>query len=187
MNNPGREIVSNSNQNVLKLVEISILLNSYDDIFSDFDPSEYSERILSDDFIIQANKFSKDKNGHKMSLNLLLPVSARNEQDEKIITKRLHAHFKDTYQLLKNELKKSNQKGILLTAIGASLMILASYLSYLKMQKYPVHLLLVLSEPAGWFLLWAGLDHLVYQSKNKKKEFEFYSKMAKSEIKFLTY
>ena len=37
-------------QALLELAEISILLDSYDDIFSDFDPSPYSERTLSDDY-----------------------------------------------------------------------------------------------------------------------------------------
>lgn len=187
MNNKTEEVNPDAKQSLLKLAEISILLNSYNDIFSAFDPSEYSERTLSDDFIIQSKNFSKNKDGHKMSLKLLLPVSARNEQDEKIIIKRLHSHFKDTYQQVASEVKKTKKKGIILTVIGIVLMITASYLSFMKPERYHVHFLIVLFEPAGWFLLWAGLDHLVYQSKSTKKDFAFYSKMTKSEIKFLTY
>ncbi len=58
MNNKTEEVNLDSKQSMLKLTEISILLNSYNDIFSAFDPSEYSERNLSDDFIIQAKKYS---------------------------------------------------------------------------------------------------------------------------------
>jgi len=174
-------------QSLLKLAEVSILLDSYNDIFSDFDPSAYSERTLSDDFIIQTKKFSKNKGGHKMSLKLLLPASVRNEQDEKVIIKRLHSHFKDSYQQLESEVRKTNRKGIILTIIGLVLMTIASYLSFMKVEKYHIHFLLVLFEPAGWFLLWAGLDHLVYSSKDAKKDLNFYSKMTTSEIKFLTY
>lgn len=187
MDKNAEEISKTNTPSLLELTEISIWLDSYDDIFSDFDPSPYSERLLSDDFLTQAIKFSKNKGGHKMTLNLLLPASIRNEPNEKTIIKRLHSHFRDTYLQLKSEIKKSNQKGIILVLIGTALMITASYLSFMKRQEYSLHLLLVLFEPAGWFLLWAGLDHLVYQSKASKKEFEFYSKMAKSEIKFLTY
>lgn len=185
--NKVEEIKPVPKQSLLKLAEISILLDSYNDIFSDFDPSPYSERILSDDFIAQAKKFSKDKDSHKMSLKLLLPASSRNEQDEKVIVKRLHAHFKDAYEHVENDVRKTNRKGILLTVIGIALMITASYLSFIKAERYHVHFLLVLFEPAGWFLLWAGLDHLVYLSKSTKKDFDFYSKMTKAEIKFLTY
>lgn len=171
----------------MAFTEISIWLDSYDDIFSDFDPSPYAERTLSDDFITQAIKFSKNKSGRKMMLNLLVPASIRNEQSEKIVIKRMHAHFKETYQQLKDDISKTTKKGLFLIFIGMALMIVASYLSFLKEQKYIIHVLLVLVEPAGWFLLWSGLDHIVYQSKASKKEFEFYSKMAKADIKFLTY
>ena len=62
----------------LKLAEVSILLDSYDDIFSDFDPSEYSERALSDDFCIQAKKHSRNEIGNKMTLRVLLKTCFMN-------------------------------------------------------------------------------------------------------------
>lgn len=185
--NTQQEINPVPKQSMLKVTEINILLNSYNDIFSDFDPSEYSERTLSDDFIIQAKIFSKSKDGNKMSLKLLLPASVRNEQDEKIIIKRLHSHFKDAYQQVANEVKKTKRKGITFTVIGIALMLTASYLSFMKAEQYHIHFLLVLFEPAGWFLLWIGLEHLVYSSKETKKDLDFYSKMTKTEIKFFTY
>ena len=176
-----------SKQSLLKLAEISILLSSYNDIFSSFDPSEYSERTLSDDFIMQAKSFSKSKDGNKMSLKLLLPAVARNEKDEIIIIKRLHSHFKDAHQQVASDVRQTKKKGIILTMIGVGLMVTASYLSYMKREEYHFHFLIVILEPAGWFLLWTGLDHLVYSSKERKKDLEFYSKMTKSEIEFFTY
>lgn len=181
------ELTAQPGQSIVELAEVSILLDSYDDIFSDFDPSSYSARALSDDFIIQAKKFSISKSGNKMSLRLLLPANKRNEQEEKMIVKRLHSHFKAVRQQLEIEVRKTNTRGVILTLIGITIMIVASYISFKKPEKYPVHLLLVLFEPAGWFLLWAGLDHLVYSSKETKKDLNFYAKMAKSEIKFFTY
>ena len=112
---------------------------------------------------------------------------AANEQDEKVIIKRLHAHFKDAYQQVQSDVRKTKRKGIILTVIGIVLMITASYLSYMKPEQYHLHFLIVLFEPAGWFLLWAGLDHLVYQSKSTKKDFDFFSKMTKSDINIFTY
>lgn len=187
MDKKPEEIKSTRTETLLKLGEISILLDSYSDIFSDFDPSPYAERSLSDDFIIQAKKFSKDKSGHKISLRLLMPSAARREEDEKLIIKRLHSHFKEAYHQTKTEVKEANRKGIILILTGTALMITASYLSFMKAEKYFIHFLLVLFEPAGWFLLWMGLDHLVYFSKSSKKELDFYSKMSKVEIKFVPY
>jgi hypothetical protein len=174
-------------QSLLELAEVSILLDSYDDIFSDFDPSAYSERTLSDDFIIQAKKFYRNKSGNKMSLRLLLPENKRKEQEEKVIVKRLHSYFKSVHQALESEVKKANIRGLIFTLTGAIIMIAASYISFMKSEKYHVHFLLVLFEPAGWFLLWTGFEHLANSSKETKKDIDFYSKMTKSEIKFFTY
>jgi hypothetical protein len=181
------EISTVPKQSLLELAEISILLDSYDDIFSDFDPSPYSERTLSDDFIVQSKKLSRNKSGNEMSLKLLLPANKRNEQEEKGIVKRLHSYFRSVHQQLEAEVSKTNKRGLILTLIGILTMLAASYISFMKIQKFHIHFLLVLFEPAGWFLLWAGLDHLVYSSKETKKELEFYAKMTKSEIKFFTY
>lgn len=186
MNQFTEEINPVSKQSLLKHAEINILLSSYNDIFSDFDPSAYAERTLSDDFIIQAKKISKNKSGKTMSLRLLLPANKRNEQDEKVIVERLHSYFKNVHQQLVSEVRKINIRGLILTLTGTVIMIAASYISFIKPEKYPVHLLLVLFEPAGWFLLWFGLDHLVYSSKEPKKELDFYNRMTKSEIKFFT-
>ena len=82
---------------------------------------------------------------------------------------------------------KTKRKGMIFTAIGIILMLTASYLSFMQPERFHIHFLLVLFEPAGWFLLWAGLDHLVYSSKESKKDLNFYSKMTKSEINFSTY
>lgn len=83
MNKMTKEINPDSGHPLMKLTEINILLSSYSDIFSDFDPSAYSERTLSDDFIIQTKKISKNKSGKTMSLRLLLPANKRNEKDKK--------------------------------------------------------------------------------------------------------
>jgi hypothetical protein len=174
-------------QSLHELGEISIMIDSYDNIFSDFDPSPFSERTLSDDFITQSKKISKNKSGKKIGLNLLLPKDKRNDADEKIIIKRLHSYFKGVQQELIFEVSKVNKRGFYFSITGIILMLAASYISYLDAQKFLTHLLLVMFEPAGWFLLWSGLDHLVYSSKETKKDLDFYSKMTKCEIKFTTY
>ena len=63
----------NLNERLPKQGEINILLNSYNDIFSHFDPSPYTERILSDDFIMTVKSVSKNKTGMNVILRLNLP------------------------------------------------------------------------------------------------------------------
>ena len=184
---PHRVVNPAQQQSLRKLAKGGILLDSYDDIFSEFDPSPYSERTISDDFIIQAKRVSRNKSGNKMSLRLLLPANKRKEQEENMIVKRLHSYFKSVHQGLKSEVQKANIRGLLLTLIGTIVLIAASSISFMKPEKYYVHLMLVLFEPAGWFLLWAGFDHFVNSSKETKKDIDLYAKMIKTEIMFLAY
>ena len=51
------EMSGESKHSLLKLAEISILLDSYDSIFYDFDLSPYSERTLSDDWLLEVIKY----------------------------------------------------------------------------------------------------------------------------------
>lgn len=168
-------------------IDINIWLDSYNDMFSDFDPSPYSKRTISDDFISQVRKVVKDRYRKKMNLILLLPESARNKKDEQIISEHIHNYFKTNNHQLLEEKRKINQKGLMLTLIGIILMLMASYLSFLKSESYVTHVLLILFEPAGWFMIWMGLDQLVNYSSSKRKELVFYAHMAETTIKFGTY
>ena len=48
-----KEHVINNPVSSPKEGNVSLVLESYNDIFSDFDPRNYSERALSDDFLIE--------------------------------------------------------------------------------------------------------------------------------------
>src|SRR4051812_46940136 len=82
------------NKELLRKAELSIWLDTYDDIFSDFDPRPYSERALSDDFINEARKMVREKPTGTIELKLLMPSELRNNETENIIINSLHSHFK---------------------------------------------------------------------------------------------
>lgn len=162
-------------------------LDSYNDIFSDFDPRPFQERMLSDDFIAEAKKACKEKSTAIRTFSLLLPQSVRNETDEKHIAARLSIYFNHAYQQIHAEAEEVKRKGIYFILTGISLMLIASYISFLKSDKYYVHIMLVLFEPAGWFMLWAGLDHLIYSLQKTKSDLKFYSTMANAQFDFASY
>lgn len=171
----------------MKPSEVSMWLDSYNDIFSDFDSRPFQQRMLSDDFLAEAKKAFKEKNVVIRTFKLLLPVAIRNEQDEKRIATRLSDYFNHAYRQLRAEASEIKRKGLYFVITGIALMLVASYVSFLKSEKYYVHILLVLFEPAGWFMLWAGLDHLVYSSQKIKNDLKFYSSMAHAQFDFASY
>ena len=47
--------------------------------------------------------------------------------------------------------------------------------------------IVTLLEPAGWFLMFYGFDNAFYGEKQKKPELEFYEKMSKADVSFISY
>ncbi len=162
---------------------VSLWLNSYDDLFSDFDHRNYDVRAISDDFLVEAKKFTSIKSG-KLQLRFHLPIIKRKKEVELLIRKRLQNHFKRHYLLLNDEKKEKVKRGILLTVLGLTLMVGASALS-IYTTNFWGKILIIIFEPGGWFLTWMGLDQVFFEGH--KEDYTFYDKMNKCEIEFHTY
>ena len=175
-----------SERKLLRLSEISLQLDTYDDIFSDFDARPYSNRALSDDFLIESKKASKDKPSGGIELKFLMPTRERNSQNEILIKKRLHEHFTKHYIILKEEVINLKKKGIIMALAGVFMIFIATYLFSIN-QSWPIKFLEVLLEPAGWFTAWTGLEDIYYTGRELKRNLDFYEKMSKAEINFLSY
>src|SRR3989344_7409018 len=109
-------------QKLLKMSEISLWLDHYDDIFSDFDPRPYSQRALSIDFLDEVKRASKDKPLEALELKFLVPKDKREVSREFIIKKRLRDHFKKHIDLLSKEKKDTINQGAIFIALGTVLM-----------------------------------------------------------------
>lgn len=166
---------------------ISLWIDSYSDIFSDFDPRSFSERAISDDFIGQVKKVSKETTERISVLRLLVPEGTQREDHEKIIRKRLQRYFENMHEQLQTEDKKIKIKSISFFISGIILMVLASYISYLNMTGFHINLLHVLFEPGGWFLFWTGLDTWLTFSKSRQSEVQFYNRMMNIHVDFSSY
>lgn len=173
---------------LVNLSKVSIILDSYDDIFSDFDPRHYSEKSFSDDFINETKKVKSGKNADNVSLQLLMPEKLRDKSNEEIIISRMHNHFKKHYYLLKDEIKYMRIKGFIWLLTGFIISSTAAYISLININKiYILHFLMVMLEPAGWFLCWNGLDQLFLAPGRKQSELDFFDFMSCCEINFVSY
>jgi hypothetical protein len=161
------------------LEEISLRLEHYDDIFSDFDIRPYAKRALSVDFLDEIRRAVRDKNGHGIELLLHVPERDRDKLQEIIINERLASHFKRHHHLLLDEKHRMLKLGFGMVALGVVFMILATLIIF----KDPAHsiflsFLVVFLEPAAWFLLWEGMDQVIFNSKKINPELDFYRKMS---------
>ena len=177
------EIRQKEIQDLLAKSEISLILDSYDDIFSDFDPRPYSERALSDDFLNESRKAARDKQ-RTVELKFLIPASLRNLSVEAKIRRRLKEHFKKHHSELQKEASSVVRRGIGLSATGFVFMIIATYLYDFDNTYFLITFVRTLFEPAGWFMMWYGLDQIFYTKNEHRQELEFYAKMSSADITF---
>ena len=164
---------------------IALILDSYDDIFSDFDPRPYSQKALSDDFLAECRRASRDKQEAGLELRLFLPKDKRLLSEEMMIRRRLKNHFEKHYIEKVTDLKAIKKRGLLWVLIGAISLLISTSIE--KYQNFLIDFLFIVSQPAGWFLMWSGLEEIFIDPRDKKPELEFYKKLAKAKITFYSY
>ncbi len=117
----------------------------------------------------------------------LFPENVRNKKDEIKINLRLQDFFNFQANFLKKQIRKKIKQGIYLTFTGIFFLIIAGYISFSNPNIFYIHLILIVSEPAGWFLLWTGLEKLFNSTIRIKAELQFYSKITQTTINFSSY
>ncbi|MCX8147609.1 MAG: hypothetical protein N3D84_04030 [Candidatus Woesearchaeota archaeon] len=174
-------------QKFLRMSEISVILDSYDDIFTDFDPRPYIHRGLSDDFLKEIKNASREKSTGEIELKLLIPKDKRKSSDEILIRKRLREHFRKHLAMVDNERKDIIKKGFAFVISGIIFMFFATYLQFKDIGTFFSSFFIILLEPAGWFSFWEGLNLIIFKSKEKKPDLDFYTKMKNAEVIFVPY
>jgi len=180
-------------QKLLQLSEVSIILRNYDDLFSDFDPRLYDRRSLSDDFLTEIRRATKEKKGGVVEINFLIPTELRKNEKEAVIRKRVKEHFKRHHDLVQKEISMVRKQGVQLSVIGFALAIIGAVFMVPGESNPDViaqtvqKVLLVLVEPASWFTIWTGFDKIFTTWKTLEPDLDFYKKMAHAEINFTGY
>src|SRR3989344_2509529 len=122
---------------LLKASEISIHIDHYDDIFSDFDSRPYSIRALSDDFLLEVRKAAHVKPSGELELRFIIPKKMQNGDHESLVRKRLKDYFKKHGDLIKKEIRKIRLHGLKFIIIGAACSVSAAYLLYSPLFELP--------------------------------------------------
>lgn len=171
-----------------QIFQVSLWLDNYDDIFSDFDPRHYSQRALSDDFLLEAKKATRETATGRIELKFLIPENQRKLELEGVIKKRLRAHFKKHYFQQQEQRNEIIRQGAAYIALGFILMFLTTTILFWNLNtNFILTLISVIAEPAGWFLLWEGLNLVIFRSKEKNPDLDFYRKMSNCSIYFQSY
>lgn len=183
------EEIKEREREIVAMSEVSLVIDNYDEIFSSFDPRPFSQRALSVDFLDEARRATRELRDDAFQLRFLLPAEERRLERESIIRRRLKEHFKKHHDLLEKDRKEVVRQGILFLAFGFLCMFLGAFVLFHYGHNVSLlkEILVVVFQPAGWFLFWEGLDLIIFSAKEKKPDLEFYRKMTKAEIIFMHY
>lgn len=166
------------------MAELSLWLDHYNDIYSDFDSRHYLKRRVSEDFLYELRHALKNREEKIHELLLFLPEKSRNENHEKDIVENLKQFFKTRYQTQAGRCRTKFNRGVLFGLIGITIMVINSFLVFKSFDSWPVVAIGVVFEPAGWFLLWASFDFIFNDWKEMKNEREFFRELSAINIHF---
>lgn len=169
----------------LQQANISLVIDTYDDIFSDFDPRPFSERALSDDFLLECKNAAHDKGGG-LELVFSVPRDKRSINDEFKIRKRLREHFKKHSLEKEDEMSGIKKEGLLWVFLGVVVMFVVLF-GFVKTTSVLLQSILTVLEVPSWFLIWEGMGKLFFESKKLIPDYGFYKKMSSAVITFRSY
>lgn len=167
--------------------DISIWVDKYGDLFSDYDSRDFTERALSDDFIMEVRKLVRELPSEKIEIKFNLMEEPSNPETEAIIIKNIHEHFAYYADVVQKEMNQIFRNGCLMCAGGFGLIVSLAFLSSMATESSFINGSHLALEPIGWFLAWTGLDMVFQQSKKEQETIDFNLKMTRAEITFMSF
>lgn len=172
-------------QKIKSLKEISIVIDNWDDIFSDFDPRPPGERVLSEDFILELKKRYRETRKGIFIVIIHAPLSLKDETTEKKVVKQIKRHFKYRFLQRKKESKNLRIRGIAFVIMGICSLGFLTLITYYKFfSNLTIELLGIIFMPLGWFGIWEGFSKLVDTSPTFVKEMRLFNKLSSATYRF---
>jgi hypothetical protein len=153
-------------------------LDGYSDIYSDFDSRQYAKRRVSEDFIHELELSFLHKAGPIKEIVLQLPGKERDAAVEPVIAESLSNYFRKQERVYSESFRKKRRGAWLLVLSGVMIMTIGAFISLRITNVVLSQIMQILLEPAGWFMLWSGMDTFVYGLNKLKREAVFFRELA---------
>ncbi|HQP91265.1 MAG TPA: hypothetical protein PLU24_01155, partial [Candidatus Omnitrophota bacterium] len=151
--------IVNIEEHIRDIQEITIAIDSWDDVFSDFDPSPLESRILSEDFLSELKKRYRETQRGNFIITIYAPLSMKEETSERLVIKRLKQYFKFRHLSAQKEINDAMKKGVIFVVGGIIFLSFLTFLTYYKiLDTLAIELLSILIMPLGWFGIWEGFS-----------------------------
>lgn len=172
-------------EHIKDIQEITIAIDSWDDVFSDFDPSPIDQRILSEDFLSELKKRYRENQRGNFIITIYAPPSMKDDLTEKLVTKRLKQYFKFQHLAVSKEVTTAIRKGFIFVVGGVFALSVQTLLTYFQLlERLAIELMGIILMPLGWFGIWEGFSRLIEPAPFLKQEKEIFAKLSRASIKF---
>jgi len=165
--------------------EISIAIDKWDDIFSDFDPRPFNERMLSEDFLVELRKRYRETRKGSFIVTILAPMSLKDDIAAKTVIQRLKRHFRHRFLQRQKEIKRIRIRGVIFVIFGIcflGFLTLATYFRFFS--DLTIEILGIILMPLGWFGIWEGFSKVVDTSPIYIQEEILFNKLSKADYRF---
>lgn len=162
-------------------MEINIAIETYSDIFSDFDNRDFKVRALSKDFLEELHVRLR-RIGAKTELKIVfqIPASRRDRESERLIIERLRGFYIERRTHYERESRIARMRAVVYVSIGLLLMAAADLLvkRFTESSLFNDFLLI-----PSWFFVWSGFDILAKRGETRGKK-KYYDALALSATEF---
>lgn len=162
---------------------VNIWIDKYADVFSDFDTRPLNKRKLSNDFITEICKMVREEPTTKVELNFNILDDQKDVEVENIIISHMKTLFTNNQKAEKEVIKKTTQKGYMMTSLGFLIILVLAYVSSIAKGIFFINSLPVLIEPLAWFVTWTGLDH-IFKHYGNDNGLDINTRMLQAKISF---
>ncbi|MEA3328357.1 MAG: hypothetical protein U9Q08_01235 [Candidatus Omnitrophota bacterium] len=177
--------MAETKQRIKDIKEISIAIDTWDDIFSDFDPRLFNVRALSEDFITELKKRYRETRRGSFLITIYAPVSLKNETQEKTVILRLKRYFKHRAMQRQKEVSRIRRRGITFAILGVCSLGLLTLLTYFQLfNELTIEIIAIILMPLGWFGIWEGFSKIVDTSPKFIQEEMLFDKLSKAVYQF---
>jgi hypothetical protein len=161
-------------------MQIEIALDTYDDIFSDFDIRPYRERHFSKDFLEELKlRTVKLDTRSKLAILLLVPRKERARKDEKLIVRRLTHFSGERYLAYRKKNITIALEALVLGIVGLGFLFLGNALNRFASGMFRDFLLI-----PSWYFIWSALERFLGTQRELQKKLNYYKKLSGASVFF---
>jgi len=164
---------------------IPIWLDSYDDVFDDWDPSPFKMRDIEDEFLDFLWDSVEDiPKRDAIIFEFFIPAALKNTQKEQILVSALKHHFEYMEIRNKKKLQKERLEAMKYFVFGILFFIIA-YMGPFKSDTLAVRIMEDGLFVGGWVFIWETFSNLFIESREFIDDRRIIKRFMKAQVRFV--